>query len=1604
MSRVTKMEAERETELSQLLLTELLSYQFANPVKWIETQDVLLKEKEINHMIEIGPSSTLTNMAKRTISKKYSEHDAALREPRLLQSFGEHAAEIYCETMQIRTQPHKSSAPQEPVPKAAPKAAPPVPVATAPLPEPGRQVSTMPINVEDVPIQSRDVIVATVAQKLRKHFLDIDCSKSIAQLCGGRSTMENELVGDLSLIFDPLPDRAEEMGISELSQIVSGSTSTTKLLTAHGKLTASIFTHKMPGGFTITDARKHLEVQWRLGVGRQNAILLRMATEVLPSRLKTREEATMLLDKIAEAYADEQGLKLQPMTEVPMSAPTTSSETKVISGCSDVELYTSNDISLPESEALVNAQKMLNIVKTENDTLQEKMDLLTTELGDDFIQGILPAWSPAKIRKYESCWNWALQDLLLLLNSILRGETSLDNSVTRSTCDMIVRRSNDRLIDVMRYMLSSNKLAGDELLVSMAKSVLAMLIEDSENWLSCAQTSRFFGHDLHNPIDAYAQGTPGSDSVEVKVKTRSQGTWKYDTSLIDLYKSSLACVREDGLRLKGKTVLLTGAGPASIGRELLQHLLVSGALVLVATSRFSPTACRELQNLYMKWGSSGSQLVVCPFNQGSRGDCESLVQYIFSAKAKGGLGWDLDFVIPFAAVSQEGQIDELDSKSEKAHRIMLTNVLRLLGSIKQHKQAGPLNTSPVKVLLPLSPNHGVFGRDGLYAESKAGLEMLLNKWYSEDWTSYLAICGVTIGWVRGTGLMAVNDAVAAEVEVRTGVKTFSQFEMAQRLAALLVNPFAHEVEIQPVKVDISGGMADTTDMRSILSDIRREIKQDSTSTPTHQHLPSHHHVDEPEIGKPLSSVSPMANLKLNFPQLPDYEDDISPLNTLSGMVDLDRTVVITGISEVGPWGSSRTRWEMEAFGEFSLEGCIEMAWIMGLITHYNGKLGDDMGGEQYTGWVDAKTKAPVADVDVKARYEEQIIEHSGIRLVEPELDNGYDPRKKQLLHEIVLTRDLAPFAAPPELAKQFLQEHGEKVDAIPGSTENEDWTVRLRKGAVILVPKALRFDRSAAGQIPQGWDARRYGVPDWAVDQIGRETLFALVATAESLLSSGIVDPYELYQYMHVSEVGNCVGSGLGGQQALKKAFRYRYHDKPVQSDVLQEVFSNTAAAWINMLLLSSSGPIRTPVGACATAVESLELGYELITAGKAKIALVGGHDDMTEEVAYEFAKMRATVNTDEEEARGRMYSEMSRPMTTTRDGFVESQGSGIQVLASATMAIKMGLPIYGIVSWAGTASDKTGRSVPSPGKGTLTNARETHGADKNLLLDIHFRKDRITRHQQQIQADLEQDLKSLEQRFAMSRSITKSEVDKMSLFLHKEAIERNKQVLKSLGHTFWTSHTDISPIRGALSAWGLSIDDLDFVSLHGTSTVLNDKNETSVIQSQLSHLGRTRGNPAYCITQKYLTGHSKGAAGAWMINGALQALNTGLIPGNRNADDVAPELEGNDFLFFPHHSVQTNGLRAFSITSFGFGQKGAQAIIVHPRYLYAALSDAEEFHQYRRRLNVRQRRATKFFQRGLATETLFIAKEKPPYTEKQESRVLLNPEARMEGQHYKDV
>jgi len=159
--------------------------------------------------------------------------------------------------------------------------------------------------------------------------------------------------------------------------------------------------------------------------------------------------------------------------------------------------------------------------------------------------------------------------------------------------------------------------------------------------------------------------------------------------------------------------------------------------------------------------------------------------------------------------------------------------------------------------------------------------------------------------------------------------------------------------------------------------------------------------------------------------------------------------------------------------------------------------------------------------------------------------------------------------------------------------------------------------------------------------------------------------------------------------------------------------------AWVNMLLLSSTSPIKTPVGACATAVESLDIGYETIVEGKARVCFVGGFDDFQEEGSYEFANMKATSNAEEELLCGRTPQEMSRPTTTTRTGFMESQGCGVQLIMTAKLGLEMGVPIYGIVALTATATDKVGRSIPAPGQGILTTAREAANKFPSPLLDI---------------------------------------------------------------------------------------------------------------------------------------------------------------------------------------------------------------------------------------------------------------------------------------------
>ena len=179
-------------------------------------------------------------------------------------------------------------------------------------------------------------------------------------------------------------------------------------------------------------------------------------------------------------------------------------------------------------------------------------------------------------------------------------------------------------------------------------------------------------------------------------------------------------------------------------------------------------------------------------------------------------------------------------------------------------------------------------------------------------------------------------------------------------------------QVEPIWADLNGGMDCLPDLADITtriwlglnkkSELRRAITWDNSA--------DFQVTNSPDAERLLQTINviPCANFLFDFPAL-ESSESLADLSKLQGVTDLEKIIVITGFGEVGPWGSSRTQWEMEVRGEFTIEGCIEMVWMMGFIKHFDGWLPS---GSLYIGWADSKSSEPIDDKNVWGHYEKEI--------------------------------------------------------------------------------------------------------------------------------------------------------------------------------------------------------------------------------------------------------------------------------------------------------------------------------------------------------------------------------------------------------------------------------------------------------------------------------------------------------------------------------------------------------------------------------------------------------------------------------------------------------
>lgn len=123
-----------------------------------------------------------------------------------------------------------------------------------------------------------------------------------------------------------------------------------------------------------------------------------------------------------------------------------------------------------------------------------------------------------------------------------------------------------------------------------------------------------------------------------------------------------------------------------------------------------------------------------------------------------------------------------------------------------------------------------------------------------------------------------------------------------------------------------------------------------------------------------------------------------------------------------------------------------------------------------------------------------------------------------------------------------------------------------------------------------------------------------------------------------------------------------------------------------------------------------------------------------------------------------------------------------------------------------------------------------------------------------------------------------------------------------------------------ALKDAKLAPEDIEYINAHGTSTHLNDKNETEAIKFVFKKY-------AYQVpisSTKSMTGHLLGAAGAIELIACVKVITEGLIPPTINYETPDPECDLN---YTPNVAIAKKINVAMS-TSFGFGGHNAVLIV----------------------------------------------------------------------------
>ncbi|MDO5373416.1 MAG: DUF1729 domain-containing protein [Corynebacterium glutamicum] len=1187
-------------KLARTLLIELLAWQFASPVRWIETQDLLIKGLQAERFVEVGVGSapTLANMMGQTLRlPQYA--DATIEVLNI-----ERDRPVVFATDEVVREVAVEETPAAPA-ETTETPATPAPVAAA-APATG---GPRPGDISFTPSDATEMLIA-IWTKVRPD--QMGATDSIETLVEGVSSRRNQLLLDLGVEFGlGAIDGAADAELGDLKVTVS---KMAKGYKAFGPVLSDAATDALrrltgPTGKRPGYVAERVTGTWELGQGWADHVVAEVVigaregaslrggdlASLSPASPASASDLDSLIDAAVQAVASRRGVAVS----LPSAGGAAGGVVDSAALGEFAEQVTGHDGVLAQAARTILTQLGLDkpaTVSVEDTAEEDLYELVSKELGSDWPRQVAPSFDEEKVVLLDDRWASAREDL----SRVALGE-----------------------------------LAATDIDVTGAGEAVAAQAE-------------FFGLD-----DLAAQAR--------------------DQSSLD-YADDVAVV--------------TGGSPNSIAAAVVEKLLAGGATVIATTSNLGHDRLEFYKDLYARSARGTAALWIVAANLSSYSDIDDIINWVGSEQTTTVNGASKlvkpalvpTLLFPFAAPRVSGSMADAGPQAESQMRLLLWSVERLIAGL------APLGSSinvghRLHVVIPGSPNRGRFGGDGAYGESKAALDAVVTRWNAEQgaWGANTSLVHAHIGWVRGTGLMGGNDPLVKAAE-EAGVETYSTQEIAEKLLSQATSTVREQAASAPITVDFTGGLGES-DLN--LAEMARAEAAKAANAPV---------VEAPRTVAALPTpYRPVVQTT------PDFAGQVTQ--------NLDEMVVIVGAGELGPLGSARTRFDAELNGSLSAAGVIELAWTMGLI-HWD--------EDPKPGWYDDSDEA-VAEEDIFDRYHDEVMARVGVRKYNDMPEYGMIDNFAPELTTVYLDQDLTFNVGSREEALTYVDSEPELTFASFDEAAGE-WKVTRKAGSAIRVPRRMAMTRFVGGQVPKDFNPAVWGIPADMVDNLDTVALWNIVCTVDAFLSAGFT-PAELLASVHPARVSSTQGTGMGGMESLRGIYVDRILAEPRANDVLQEALPNVVAAHVMQSYVGGYGQMIHPVAACATAAVSVEEALDKIRIGKSDFVVAGGFDALSVEGITGFGDMAATADSAEMESKGIEHRFFSRANDRRRGGFIESEGGGTVLLARASLAADLGLPVLGVIGFAESFADGAHTSIPAPGLGALGAARD--GVESRLAVAL---------------------------------------------------------------------------------------------------------------------------------------------------------------------------------------------------------------------------------------------------------------------------------------------